>query len=67
MHEESTQDGRERASLLEKNPKPDTPVGSVSCEHYVLVGAIIVERLKVWRRLRLQLLTERAEDKIQKL
>jgi len=47
MYEESTQDRRESASLLEKNTKPDTPAGSASCEHHVLVGAIIVERLKV--------------------
>ena len=33
--------------LIEKNTKPDTPAGSASCEHHVLVGAIIVERLKV--------------------
>jgi hypothetical protein len=47
MYEESTQDRRESASLFEKNTKPDTPAGSASSEHHVLVGAIIVERLKV--------------------
>jgi len=67
MYEESTQDRRESASLLENNTKPDTPAGSASCEHHVLVDAIIVERLKVWRWLRFKFLTERAEDEIQKL
>jgi len=52
MYEELTQDRRESVSLLEKNTKPDTPVGRLSCEHHVLVGVIIVEWLKVWRWLR---------------
>ena len=47
IYEESTQDRRKSASLIEKNTKPDTPAGSASCEHHVLVGAIIVERLIV--------------------
>ena len=46
MYEESTQDRRVSASFLEKNTKLETPAGSTSCKHHVLVGAIIVERLK---------------------
>ena len=61
-YEESTQDRRLSASLLEKNTKQDTPAGQASCQYHCSWTRHCVERLEMWKRSRLQFLTERAED-----